>query len=238
MWFLITPSSCMFSFIWTTHRATNGSNPDSISKRLHHHTFSNMFSNGISKAHCAQILSCSSQGVNVWLTIRPIFLSFQLASLVFSTTLQIWLELPNPSIASIPKCMCTHPINPMNIHLLCCVHGNECTWIHDAIYNMFFCHYMGCWFPRGAKTTTCVSFKHVQFFMLMNWHCAHQKWHSHLNQHCDCQPKTSRFISQILHHPRICYFPVTQAKEWSYCDWHLVNQFLLLVVEVFECLHK
>jgi hypothetical protein len=31
---------------------------NSISKRLHHHTFSNMFSNKISKAHRARILSC------------------------------------------------------------------------------------------------------------------------------------------------------------------------------------
>ncbi len=33
--------------------------------------------------------------------------------------------------------VCTHPINLMGIHLLHCVHGNEQTKTHDAIYNTF-----------------------------------------------------------------------------------------------------
>jgi len=47
------------------------------------------------------------------------------------------LGLLDPSIAGIPQCMCTHPINPMGIHLLRCVHGNEHTGTHDAIRNTF-----------------------------------------------------------------------------------------------------
>jgi len=31
---------------------------------------------------------------------------------------------------------------------------------------------------------------------------------------------------------------VVQVKEWSYCDQHLVDQFLPLVMEVFACLHR
>jgi hypothetical protein len=31
-------------------------------------------------------------------------------------------------------------------------------------------------------------------------------------------------------------FDVTQAKEKSYCNWHLIDQFL--PIEIFECLHK
>jgi hypothetical protein len=31
---------------------------------------------------------------------------------------------------------------------------------------------------------------------------------------------------------------VVQAKEWSYHDRHLVDQFLPLTMEVFECLKK
>jgi hypothetical protein len=41
------------------------------------------------------------------------------------------------------------------------------------------------------------------------------------------------FISLILHHPRICAFDVVQAKEWSYCNQHPVDQFFLLAMEVF-----
>jgi len=38
---------------------------DSILDRLHHHTFSNMLSDKISKTHHAQILSCSNPEVGI-----------------------------------------------------------------------------------------------------------------------------------------------------------------------------
>jgi hypothetical protein len=40
----------------------------SISKHLHHHTLSNMFSDKISEAHHARILSCFGPRVGAWLT--------------------------------------------------------------------------------------------------------------------------------------------------------------------------
>ncbi len=33
--------------------------------------------------------------------------------------------------------MCTHPIDPMGIHLLCYTHGNECIATHDVICDTF-----------------------------------------------------------------------------------------------------
>jgi hypothetical protein len=33
--------------------------------------------------------------------------------------------------------VCTHPINPMGIHFLRCVHGNERTRTHDVICDTF-----------------------------------------------------------------------------------------------------
>jgi hypothetical protein len=47
------------------------------------------------------------------------------------------LGLPHPSIASIPQCVCTHPIDLMGIHLLHCAHDNEHTGTHDAIRDTF-----------------------------------------------------------------------------------------------------
>jgi len=41
------------------------------------------------------------------------------------------------SIANLPQCVCTHPINPMGIHLLHCAHGNEHKATHDAICDTF-----------------------------------------------------------------------------------------------------
>jgi hypothetical protein len=51
--------------------------------------------------------------------------------------LWIWIGLPHLSSTCILQCVCTHPINPMGIHLLCCAHGNECTWTHDVIRDTF-----------------------------------------------------------------------------------------------------
>jgi hypothetical protein len=33
--------------------------------------------------------------------------------------------------------MCTHPIDPMGIHLLRCTHSNECIETHDVIHDTF-----------------------------------------------------------------------------------------------------
>jgi len=110
---------------------------NSISKHLHHHTLSNMFFYEIFEAHHARILSCSGPRAGIWFTIRPIFSTFQLSFPFFFIALCMELGLPHPSIASIPQCVCTHPINPMCIHLLHCVHGNKCTRTHDAIHDTF-----------------------------------------------------------------------------------------------------
>jgi len=110
---------------------------DSILEHLHHHTFFSMFSNGIFKAHCAQILSWFGFGVNTWFIIQPIFPTFQLSSQVFCTLLWTWLELSHPSIACLPWCVYTHPIDPMGIHLLLCAHDNERTKTRDVIRDTF-----------------------------------------------------------------------------------------------------
>jgi hypothetical protein len=96
-----------------------------------------MFFDEISKAHHAQSLSCFGLGAGAWLRIQPILLGFQLTSLVFSTTFQARLGLPHPSLASIPQCMCTYPIDSMGIHLLRYVHGNKHIGTHDVVRDTF-----------------------------------------------------------------------------------------------------
>lgn len=80
---------------------------------------------------------CSGLGTGSWLTIWPIFLAFLLVSLIFSTRLQTRLKLPYPSVVGFLQCMCTYPIDPICIHFLCCVHGNEHIRIHDVVCNTF-----------------------------------------------------------------------------------------------------
>jgi hypothetical protein len=54
----------------------------------------------------------------------------------FFTTLCMW-RLPHSSIAHIPWCVCTNPIDLMGIHLLCCVHSNKHIRTHDGIDDTF-----------------------------------------------------------------------------------------------------
>jgi hypothetical protein len=74
---------------------------NSISERLHHHTFFNIFFDEISKAYRAQILSCSSTRVSVELTIRSVFPTFQLYPPDVSIAFCMQFGLPHPSIANI-----------------------------------------------------------------------------------------------------------------------------------------
>jgi hypothetical protein len=54
---------------------------------------------------------------------------------IHNTSNAIWIT--HFSIASILWCVCTHPINPMGIHLLFCIHNNEHTKTHDTIHDTF-----------------------------------------------------------------------------------------------------
>jgi len=178
---------------------------DSISKRLHHHTFSNMLFNMISKAHHVRIFSCFGPRVDTWLTTRPIFPTFWLSSLVFfhSTSYATWIT---------PSLNCRHP--------LMCVHTSHwpyeyppptlCSWqrMHWNLWcnSWHLCHHCKrCWFPRGMITITCVSFNHIQLVLLTNQHHVYQKWHLHPSRCCHYWPNTSGFTSPTLHNSKICY---------------------------------
>jgi hypothetical protein len=159
---------------------------DFILKHLHRHTFSNMLSDGISKAHCAQISSCFGSGASVWFTIQLIFLGFWLISLVFSTTLQIWLGLSHPLIVGIPWCTCTYPINlwVSTSYVMLMATNTQKLMMQFVTPLLSLC---GMLVPCGVKTITFASFKHIQFLSLTSQYCAHQIWHLHFSQHCNCR---------------------------------------------------
>ncbi len=155
--------------------------------------------------------------VSVWLTIWPIFSSFQLVSPIFSTLFQIWLKLP-PSFNCKYPSMCVHTSHrpyEYSFLMLC-----SWQWVHRnswcSFWHLCSCC-VGCWLLCEVRTITCAFFKHVQFFLLMSRHGVHRRWHSNLNQCCHCQPNTSRFTSSILCHPRICCFWYgSSQKKQSY----------------------
>jgi len=76
------------------------------------------------------------------------------------------------------------------------------------------CHHCTrCWFPCGMKTIICVSFNHIQLLSLTNWHCAYQRWHSHLSRHYYCQPNMSKFTSSILCNSKIYCIKCNSSQE-------------------------
>jgi hypothetical protein len=110
----------------------------------------------------------------------------------------------------------------MGIHLLRCVHGNECTQTHDPICDTLVSIVRDVSFHVGWEKFTCASFNHIQFLSLTSWHCVYQKWHSHLNQHYHCQPNIGIFTSMFLCNSRMCQLRCSsnQGKELSQLTPH------------------
>jgi hypothetical protein len=117
--------------------------------------------------------------------------------------------------------MCVHKsIHPMSIHLLRCAHGDEHTKTHDVICDTFVAIAWDVGFHMLLPLH--FFFNHIQLLWLMNQHCAYQRWHSHLSQHCHCWPNTSGFTSLILQNSRICCIRCnsSQGKELSQLTPH------------------
>jgi len=173
-----------------------------------------MFSNDTSKAHSAQILSCSNIGASTWFIVWPIFLSFWLSSPMFCTTLHTRLKLPHLLITGILQCVHTSH-QPYGYPLLMLYSWQQTHW--NPWCNLrHLCHqYSKCWFPCGMRTITCTSFNHIQLISSMDWHCVYQKWHSLFSRHCHCRSNASIFTSPILCNSRICCIKCSskQGKE-------------------------
>ncbi len=122
------------------------------------------------------------------------------------------LGLPHSSIVGIPWCVRKHPIYPIGIHLLHCAHGNERTRTHDAICHTFVAITQDANFHVGQKQL------HAFPSNTFNSSC----WQINivLTKYGICtlinvgivDPKTSGFISPILHHPRICCFQYNSSQ--------------------------
>jgi hypothetical protein len=126
----------------------------------------------------------------------------------------------------------------MGIYLSHCVHGNECTWTHDALCDTFATvvqdvgfhmgHQKPHAFPSTMFNSSCqhvnVVFIKDNFLTLVHVVIANPTWANLL-------PRSSTTLGLVASN-------ATQAKKWSYPDQYLVNQFLPLAVEVFQCLHK
>jgi hypothetical protein len=94
-----------------------------------------------------------------------IFPTFKLFFTIFSTLLWTRFRLPHPSNTSLPQCVCTHPIDHVGIHLLCCAHGKEHTKTHDVISDIFVSIAWYASFHMGWKQL------HVLPLVILNSYC-------------------------------------------------------------------
>jgi len=152
--------------------------------------------------------------------------------------LRMQFGLPHPSIIGIPWCVCTHPIDPMDIHFLCYVHGNKRIGTHDAICDTFIVIARDVGFHVWQEqlhvlpSSTFNSFRQwVDIVFTKDGVCtlakvviANPTWANLFFRFCTIQG----FVT----------INVVQAKEKSYCNWHPIDQILPLAIEVFGYLHK
>jgi hypothetical protein len=132
-----TPNMHASSSLETIHQTTNGS----IS-RFHFGVFAPLYPfqhalwHDIRDPSCLNFIMFRPQGGRLVYNLTKLP-TFWLSSLSFSTTFWTWFGLPCLSIANIPQCVCTHPIDVTCVHLLCYAHGNERMSTHDVVCDNF-----------------------------------------------------------------------------------------------------
>jgi len=100
------------------------------------------------------------------------------------------------------------------------------------------CHCARCWFPCETRIITCASFNHIQLLSLTNWHCAYKDDIHTLVDIVIANPTWMDLFPRFCATQGFITFNITQGKKRNYCNWHPIDQFLPLTIEIFGCLHK
>ncbi len=215
MWSSTTPSPCVSSSIWTTHRATNDS-----TSRFHlkafapSYPFQHVFQHDIWRPLCLNFIMFWLRGRRlVYNSTNIPILSIIFPNFLHITMYATWIT---PSLNCKHLSMCMHTSHwPYGYPPLTLCSWQQTHW-NPWCYSWHLCHHcMRCWFPRGMRTITCASFNHIQFLLSTSQHCAYQNGHSHFSQCCHCWPNTNGFTSPILRNSRICCLRCSssQGKE-------------------------
>jgi hypothetical protein len=107
--------------------------------------------------------------------------------------------------------MCTHPIDHVNIHLLGCVYGNQCTGTHDAVCDTFVGFHMGQEQLYALSTTFNSSHWQVNIIFIRNGIFT-------LVDVVIANPMWAYLLPQSYVIQRFVASNATQAKEKSYHD--------------------
>ncbi len=134
--------------------------------------------------------------------------------------------------------MCTHLIDPMGIHFLCCAYGIKHMKTHDVVHNTFVAIMWNVSFHMGWEQLHALPSATLNYF--------HQQVNIVLTKNEICtlvdvviaNPMNVNLIFWSCTIQRFVALNAVPAKEKNYCNWHPANQFLLLAIQIFEWLHK
>jgi hypothetical protein len=125
----------------------------------------------------------------------------------------------------------------MGIHLLHCAHGNEHIKTHDAIHNTFVAIAWDVGFYVGRKKLDVLP---SITFNSSHWRIdiVFTKYNIRILAIVIVDPIWMDLFLWSCVIQGFVASNATQAKERSYLNWHPTNQFIPLVIEVFDYLHK
>lgn len=180
-----------------------------ISKRLHDHSFSSIIYDMSFDSHWAHLKSCAKFGVRVLVICLPnhTMLLFILNYFFLYVVNQVRpLHLLTFGLI---HCVCGQLLDPMGIHLLCCVHCGE--RLHPMmLFGMrlhplqkmqdpwcclecIYIHCKRCKISHFVRANPCFFIIFSSILLLMNEHCSIVGWYLHIGGCCHCQPHSNKF---------------------------------------------
>jgi len=126
----------------------------------------------------------------------------------------------------------------MGIQFLRCAHGNERTRTHDAVCDIFVAIAWNVGFHIGQKQLYAL---HSTTFNSFHWQVdimfAKDGIHTIVNIVIANPTYVDLFIRSCTTQKFVASNAILAQKK-NYRNWHPINQFLPLAIEVFGCLHK
>jgi hypothetical protein len=83
--------------------------------------------------HQTCMKSCARLNVSIWLLAHLAIPFFCLLSIFFSIALRTKFDLSHPLVLGVSDCICSQPLDLMEIHFFHCTHGGERTILHDIV---------------------------------------------------------------------------------------------------------
>ncbi len=118
--------------------------------------------------------------VRAWLLTCLVIPFFCLPLDVLFITLCIRLGFSHLLVFRVSHCICSQPLDPIRIHLLCCMHGGKRMASHDVVQNVFATIARDVGFHVSQEQNP--STPRPTIFAPLNQHCAFNQWCLHIGR--------------------------------------------------------